>query len=230
MTTSPPPEHSAVRPARIIVWDWTIRVFHWALVALIAVQWWTAENGYMNLHSRFGLAVLGLLVFRIYWGIVGAGTARFSQFVKGPREILEYGRGLRRPYKPAHGHNPIGALSVLLMLAALGVHVIAGLFAVDVDGIDSGPLSRLVSFELGRFSAEIHETTFNVLLSLIVLHLVAIAFYYFVLRANLVSAMITGRRQTDEAENAPARSETVPILRAAIGVLVAGLVVYIVQL
>lgn len=237
MTTSPASEQSAARPMngaaarapQVLVWDWPLRVFHWALALLVVGLWFTAENGYLGLHKRFGLTVLGLLVFRVYWGFAGAGTARFSQFVKGPRAVLAYGRELRRPYKARRGHNPLGAMSVLAMLAALMAQVAAGLFAVDVDGLESGPLSRFVTFEQGRMAAEFHETWFNVVFGLIVLHLAAVAFYAIFLRTNLAAAMITGRRPMDHEPDAPAPPAAVPLWRAALGVLIAGAVIMIVS-
>jgi len=76
----------------------------------------------------------------------------------------------------------------LLLIA----EVAFGLLAVDVDGIESGPLSVFVSFDQGRFAAEAHHLIFNAILALVALHLAAILFYAVVKRDNLVGPMITG--------------------------------------
>jgi cytochrome b len=84
------------------------------------------------------------------------------------------------------------------MLVVLFTMVTAGLFAVDVDGLESGPLADYVSFEQGRLAAEIHGFVFNVLLGLVALHLLAIVFYL-VRGKNLTAQMITGRSHAPDA-------------------------------
>jgi cytochrome b len=180
---------------RARLWDWPTRLVHWGLVALIAFAWWSAED-HLTWHRWAGYGVIGLLAFRILWGFVGSRTAQFASFVKGPGTTLAYLRTLpRRDHPDTPGHNPLGALSVLAILAVLVVQVVTGLFAVDIDAFEAGPLSDRVSFDLGRRIAEWHELTFTVLQVLVVLHLAAIAFYFVYKRANLVGAMITGRQR-----------------------------------
>lgn len=178
-----------VSRTRVRVWDLPTRLFHWLLVIGFALSWWTAETGRLEWHRWSGYVLLGLVIFRVYWGFFGSSTARFSQFVRGPREIAGYLRGAW-PVKP--GHNPLGALSVLALLLLLATLIVLGLFAVDVDGIESGPLSLYVSFDAGRVAAEWHEKIFDALLWLIGLHLAAIAWYRVVKREKLIAAMFHG--------------------------------------
>jgi cytochrome b len=174
---------------RQFVWDIPTRLFHWLLVGLIGFSWWSAETRHMDWHQLSGLAVCGLLVFRILWGVFGASTARFRQFVRGPRAVWSYLRG-RAP--STIGHNPLGGLSVVALLLALGAQVASGLFAVDIDGIESGPLSYLVDFEQGRLAARAHGISFQIVQGLVALHVLAILFYLVARRRNLTGAMITG--------------------------------------
>lgn len=202
------------------VWDLPVRLTHWSLVALIGLCWFSAEQGKMDLHRWCGCGVLALVVFRIYWGLVGTSTARFSDFVKGPAGVAAYMRTLpRRKASNAQGHNPLGALSVLALLGLMSVQTVLGLFSVDVDGIESGPLSSWVDFDTGRRLAELHELTFNLLLATIALHLAAVAFYLVYKRENLVGAMVTGSRAV-EAGAPPA--VVVPIWRLVAGCVIAG--------
>jgi cytochrome b len=165
-----------------------IRLFHWLLAALIAFSWWTVHNHHTDWHIWSGCAVLTLLIFRILWGFVGSSTARFSGFVRGPRAIARYSRGDWYGI----GHNPLGALSVLVLLAAVAIQVGLGLVAQDEDGLYLGPLAGLVSSDRSDQARHLHETWFNVVLGLILLHLAAILFYR--LRGRrLTRAMITGR-------------------------------------
>jgi cytochrome b len=165
-------------------------------VALVALSWWSAEQRQMDIHRWSGSVIAGLLVLRVYWGFAGPRTARFASFIKGPATIGRYVGALlsRRDYRPAFGHNPLGGLSVAAMIIVLMLHVGLGLFAMDTDGLESGPLARFVSYDTASTAGELHHTTFNVLLALIALHLLAIAFYALVKRANLIGPMITGRR------------------------------------
>jgi cytochrome b len=172
------------------IWDVPTRLFHWALVLLIAAAWWTAENDEIEWHVRAGMAVFMLLVFRLVWGVIGGSTARFGGFIKGPRAILTYLRGRY----PSHvGHNPLGALSVIALLAAVAAIVGLGLVGIDEDGIAPGPLSHLVSDDLAEVAIELHEhEAFDALLVLVVLHVTAILFYAVAKRQNLIRPMVTG--------------------------------------
>jgi len=142
------------RTSSVRVWDLPTRVMHWSLAAGIAICWWTGIHNELQYHLYGGYAVLWIALMRIYWGLVGSSTARFVNFVRGPRAIMEYVRTLhQRSSDYTHGHNALGAISVLVMLGlALGV-VSLGLFAVDVDGLYSGPLSVYVDFHTGRHLA-----------------------------------------------------------------------------
>jgi cytochrome b len=182
-------------PERILVWDGAIRLVHWLMVILVPLLWWTAEQGYMDWHKRFGLTMFGLVLFRLLWGIWGTWTARFGPMVRRMGSLSSYIKKLRRREPGAtFGHSPLAAISVFALLFVLATQVTTGLFAVDVDGLESGPLAVMVSFETGRQFAEVHEFNFNLLAALIGLHIAAIAFYHFVLKEKLVGAMVTGRR------------------------------------
>jgi len=173
---------------KVAIWDLPTRLFHWTLACLIAFSWWCAEYHHDDWHIWSGLAVLSLLIFRLLWGFVGSSTARFANFVRGPRSVLGYLRGGWRGI----GHTPLGALSVIALLALTALQVVLGLIASDEDGIMQGPLAGFVSIETSDAARDLHETLFNVLLGFIVLHVAAIAFYK--LRGkSLLKPMITGR-------------------------------------
>jgi cytochrome b len=180
-----------IRGQFVKVWDLPTRLFHWLIVLLVGFSWWSAETGHMDWHYRSGLTALVLLVFRLLWGVVGSSTARFGNFLRAPSAVIAY---LRRPKDSAHapGHNPLGGYSVIAMLLVLIVQVGTGLFAVDIDGLESGPLSYLVSFDQGRLTAKVHHLSFSAIQVLVVLHVLAIA-YYRIRGRRLIMPMITGR-------------------------------------
>ena len=181
------------------VWDLPVRLFHWLLAALIAFSWWSVHNQHTDWHIWSGCAILTLLIFRLLWGFVGSSTARFASFVRGPRAVGAFFKGRWT----GTGHSPLGALSVLALLAAVAVQVALGLVSEDEDGLYMGPLARLVSTDTSDTARDIHELWFNVILGLIVLHVLAIIFYR--LRGkHLTLPMITGRARL-EPGSAPMR-------------------------
>ena len=207
---------SGTGTTRVRVWDVPTRVVHWLMAILIAASWWTAENGNLEFHRYSGYSLLALLLFRLYWGVVGSSTARFNHFIKGPSSILRYVRG---GSSETLGHNPLGALSVVALLLLLLTQVTLGLFAVDVDGLESGPLSHLVSFEAGRACAEWHETVFDVLVWVIGLHVAAVLFYVLFKKQNLITAMLHGYREYAERPSSSIRFASPT--RSIIGVMLA---------
>lgn len=211
---------------RARLWDLPTRLFHWSIVILVGLSWWSAETDRLELHRLSGYGVLGLVLFRLYWGVAGSSTSRFSGFVKGPAATLAYMRTLgKREPSETPGHNPLGALSVLALIATLAAQVTFGLFAVDVDGLESGPLSHLVDFDTGRAFAEAHETSFNILLVLIGLHLAAVVYYLVYKRENLIRPMVTGWRAFSGAipEIRPA-----PAWRVVLGIAIAAAIAWFV--
>jgi cytochrome b len=200
---------------RVRIWDWPTRLFHWLLVVLIPLQWWTAEQDMMEWHMLLGTLVLGLLLFRLMWGIVGSSTARFGNFVKGPRAVVSYLSG-----RAAHvlGHNPLGGWSVVAMLGLLSLQVGLGLIASDEDGLNSGPLSHLVDAERSEAAAEWHHELFDVLLVLIGLHVAAILFYALFRRQSLIGPMLVG---SGKGPQGGVEMEPAPIWRFFIAALAA---------
>lgn len=174
---------------RVYVWDLPTRLFHWSLVACVVGAFVTANIGgnLMVWHGRLGLAIFGLLVFRLIWGVIGSSYARFAVFVRGPRAILAYLLGRWRGL----GHNPLGALSVLAMLGMLFAQAMTGLFAND-DIAYSGYLASRVDADLSARITSIHQLLEKLLMALVALHIGAIAYYARVKKQNLVKPMLTG--------------------------------------
>jgi cytochrome b len=189
----------------IRVWDIPTRLFHWLLVILIGFSWGAAEYGKMDLHRLSGSVLLGLVAFRLVWGVIGSNTARFGSFLRSPAAVFAYLRSDSSARRPGHkpGHNPVGGYSVLAMLLLLLLQIGTGLFSVDIDGLESGPLSYLVSFDQGRAAAEMHELSFTVLQIVVAIHVLAVLFYLVVRKRNLVRPMFTGYdRQIDNPAGA----------------------------
>lgn len=188
--------------ASVRIWDLPIRIVHWSFVILFGAMWWTAETRDMILHKQLGAVFLGLLCFRILWGFSGSSTARFSSFLKGPRTIIAYLKG-QSEQKTLLGHNPLGGWSVVTILGLIAVQIGFGLVAQDVDGLESGPLNHLVSYDTAESAREWHEILFNVLLGVVLFHVGAILFYLVAKKENLVPAMIVGTKVVDTPISEP---------------------------
>lgn len=189
----------AATPAETaVIWDGWVRLVHWLIVLLFAVSWYT-HGGNLEWHRYAGYGLLTLVLFRIYWGFAGSTTARFSHFVTGPAATIRYARTLlRRTSVTRVGHNPLGAIAIVLLLALLLTQCLIGLFVTDIDGLESGSLSAWVSFDTGRLLSEWHGRIFKALQALVAIHVVAILFYLIVRRDNLIGPMLTGRKHLVE--------------------------------
>ena len=183
------PETSPVR-----VWDLPTRTFHWLLALAVVGMVVTGHVGGNALvwHMRLGLVVLTLLSFRVLWGLVGGRWSRFTSFVRWPVALLRYLRGRARDGDFFEvGHNPLGGMSVLAMIALLALQVATGL-VVDDEIATTGPLNKFVSNTTALAATSWHKGWGQwILVALVGLHLAAIAFYRW-RGTDLVRPMLTG--------------------------------------
>ena len=184
---------------KILIWDLPTRLFHWLLVLAIVALVVTGKAGgsWMEWHGRLGLLVLGLLVFRLLWGVMGSTYARFAGFFPTPAKVAAYLRGQWH----APGHNPLGACSVLALLAVPLFQALTGLVAND-DIAFVGPLYDLVGRDLSNLATRWHLLAVNVLLALVALHVAAILFYAHIKKDNLVKPMVLGWKDSAHGESA----------------------------
>ena len=114
---------------RVKVWDIAVRGSHLLFGVLVLAAFLTSEEDDSTpLHTRLGLVLFGVVLFRLVWGFVGSRYARFSEFVRSPREVMA---ALRQMVKgaPKHfvGHNPVGAVMVVTLLATLVTVTVTGI-------------------------------------------------------------------------------------------------------
>ncbi len=189
-----PPQSTSVTTRR--VWDLPVRVFHWLLVLAMIGAYVTNQAGieYFKYHLWCGYTVVVLVSFRILWGVVGTYHARFWNFVRGPIHTLRYGADLLRG-KDAHyaGHNPLGAIMVLILLAGLLVQSVTGLFSND-EIFNFGPLYGYVTNELSLELTSLHRKLFYWILGAVALHVVAVVAHRIFKGEKLVHAMFTGHK------------------------------------
>jgi cytochrome b len=177
-----------------LIWDLPLRLFHWLFALSIIASYVTAKLGFdwMQWHFYLGYWTIGLLVFRILWGIFGPRHARFSSFIHNPSAIWLYLKGMFNPNSARSiGHNPVGGLMVLLMLLLVAVQAGTGLFTTDAV-VWAGPYNPSVSESTAGLLSTVHDWNFNVIIGAVVLHIGAILFYAFYKKQNLVVPMLHG--------------------------------------
>lgn len=206
----------------IYVWDWPLRLFHWLLVVAVVGAYVTGKLGgsLTDWHGRFGGLVLGLLVFRLLWGVIGGIHARFVHFFPTPARLTTYFKGQWQ----GHGHNPAGALAVIALLFILGALVATGLYAND-DIAFEGPLFSSIDKDLSDKLSGWHISAGNILLGLVSLHVLAILFHHRVKKNDLVTPMLTGKKQMPKA-SATHFNHAVSPIRFYISLLIAVSVVW----
>ena len=224
----PPAAPQAADPPAVPVrvWDLPTRLFHWALAVSVVAAVVSAKIGgnAMVWHFRFGYVVLTLVAFRLLWGFAGGHWSRFAAFVPTPGRVVRYLRGTPAPGESFDaGHNPLGALSVLALLAVLAAQVGTGLVADD-EIANVGPLNRFVAIDTGLAATSYHKDIGQwLLIGLVVLHVAAIV-VYLLRRRNLVAPMIHGDKTLPPS--LPASADTLAT-RLFAAVLLAGCAVVV---
>ena len=187
-------------PNTIKVWDISIRLFHWLLLAAIVFCWWSArQDDMLEWHMRSGYLVLGLLGYRLLWGVAGSRYARFSHFIYTPKRTFTYLISLIKGQEKHYlSHNPLGGLAVIALLLFCAIQAGTGLFAND-DIFLEGPLAQYVSSATSSALTSFHKQWFDALLVLIGLHILAVLFHQFFRKEKLLQGMITGKKNVTEA-------------------------------
>ncbi len=166
----------------ILVWDLPTRVFHWLLVICFAGAWLTSESERLQMiHYAFGYSAVALVLFRLVWGFIGTKYARFSQFIKGPKEMIGHAKGLLGGHQHiAPGHNPLGGIVMLGLMLVILLIGLTGYWTVKEF--------------LGDFMSEAHEAIASFALGLVVIHIAAAVIMSLLQKENLVWAMLSGKK------------------------------------
>ncbi|HPF26606.1 MAG TPA: cytochrome b/b6 domain-containing protein [Steroidobacteraceae bacterium] len=174
----------------ILVWDLPVRLFHWLMVLSFTGAWITAESERWRLvHVTLGYTMAGLVAFRLLWGLLGTRPARFSNWVRGPRAVLSYiGALLRGQSAHCTGHNPLGAVAIVLMLTLTAMIATSGWATYNDLG--------------GGWLEDLHEGAATFMLIVVGVHVAGVLLSSWLHRENLIGAMIHGRKQGQPEEGA----------------------------
>jgi cytochrome b len=173
------------------VWDLPLRLWHWCLAGVIAGSLYTGLIGDISLidwHMRCGYAVLGLVLFRLLWGLWGGLYARWTQYRPDLRETLAHFRGSVR----AGAHTAPGIWLALGLVGVVGLQAVTGLGTSDFIFTD-GPLVSHLSDEMVDTFSWIHHRAFWLIIGLISVHLLAHVIYALKGDAEW-RAMFTGKK------------------------------------
>ncbi len=227
------PDPTLADSIQVRVWDLPTRIFHWVLALTLVGSVISAKIGgnATPWHFRLGYLVMGLLVFRLLWGLVGGRWSRFASFVYAPRTLLRYLLGRTAAHEHLDvGHNPLGSLSVFALLGLAMLQVATGLVADD-EIANTGPLNRFVSSQLASYATGWHKGWGRgILITLVVLHVAAIVFYRVRRKQDLVRPMILGDKALPAGTPASADGLAQRLLAVALAAVCAGLVVWVVRL
>jgi cytochrome b len=209
---------------KYLVWDIPVRLFHWLLVLCLFGQWLTTEvlENSMDIHFYIGYFTLGLIIFRLLWGLFGTRYSKFSSFIAGPKAIISYLRSLTSKQKNyTTGHNPLGGLLLPAVLILVGLQAISGLFTSD-DIVSAGPYYDSANSAIQQWMQWLHKNIFDVLMSLVVIHLLAIIWYRLGLKHDLITPMLTGQKIVDASKGITHSK----LVKALILAIVVGIFVY----
>lgn len=170
-------------PQAVKVWDAPVRAFHWTLVACVLTDFFVLDDGDAA-HRWIGYAAAALVAWRVLWGFIGSEHARFADFFPTPSRVHEHLQALlRRHPAPSVGHNPLGALMILALMACV---LLLGA---------SGWLMTTDAFWGEDWLEDVHEALADALMVLAGLHAAAAVVMGRVERTRLVKAMFTGVKE-----------------------------------
>ncbi len=204
---------------RILVWDFPTRMFHWLLAISFAAAWYISESDqWLSFHTFFGYLMLGLIGFRLVWGIVGGHYARFSAFLYSPMAGLRYLRqALSGSGARYIGHNPAGSLAIYLLLV-LGLAVcLTGIFTQGGEE-QHGAAAGWFGVTVGMMFKEAHGYLAILMLLVVIGHLAGVVLESRLHKENLARSMVTGIKEApqDAAASKPYRGIGVLLLATAI--------------
>ena len=174
---------TVLKTRQVRVWDVLVRFIHWTVAAGIIANLLFTEDG-SELHEVVGYVVVGLVVIRLLWGLIGTRYARFSNFFPTPTRLKHHLADLsaRRVDEQHLGHNPLAALMMFTLWAVIIGLGLTGYF-MEIKLLGNKDLME-----------GLHEFLANSLYLLVPLHIISAIVMSYWERQNLIKAMITGNK------------------------------------
>ena len=169
------------------IWDLPLRLFHLSLILLVIGSISSAKMNMLNLHQYFGVALLGLVFFRILWGFFGTYYSRFKSF---NLSIIDALSQFSKTNKITSIRTPIGCYSTIIFIMVLLSISVSGLFSSD-DILYDAPFSFLTP-NLTSDWTYIHNILHYLLYTLIGIHIFAILYYQIVKKMKIIERVLDG--------------------------------------
>ncbi len=169
------------------IWDLPLRLFHLSLILLVIGSISSAKLNMLDLHQYFGVALLGLVFFRILWGFFGTYYSRFTSF---NLSIIDALSQFSKTNIITSIRTPIGCYSTLTFMMVLLSISVSGLFSSD-DILYDAPLSFLTPNHTSDWTY-IHNILHYLLYILIGIHILAIMYYQIVKKMKIIERVLDG--------------------------------------
>jgi cytochrome b len=185
---------------KVLIWDLPLRVFHWSLVINFFMAYLTSESErWALIHLVSGYNVLGLILFRVLWGVVGSRYARFKQFLPTPRQLLAYLYTFQQTAKKSYpGHNPLGTVGIIMILLL---------------GLMTSTTGIFIYYEIDTpFGEESHEVIANIMIGFVLLHIAGVLVTSWIHKENLILSMIHGKKNADPMDGIQSSNPMIALL------------------
>jgi len=182
-----------------LIWDLPTRLFHWVLAGSFALAWITAEaDEWLAVHVFCGYLMLGLVAFRLLWGVVGSHFARFTSFWFSPKQAIHYLKEVASGQAARHiGHNPTGSWAIYILLTLTLVVAASGWITLGADE-QQGLAAGWFSFSQAKLFKEVHEIVATLMLVVVGGHIAGVVVESVMHKENLARSMVTGLKMADE--------------------------------
>lgn len=176
--------HAAVSP-KVLVWDRLVRSTHWFTAFVVLANLTVLEAGEKP-HRWLGYAACAAVALRTVWGVVGSRHARFADWFPTPGRLIPYVKLLLKGEEPRQlGHNPLGAVMMLLLWALV--------LSLGITGYMMGTDAYFGE----EWLQELHEVVANALWLALGLHVLGAVFESWRHKENLVASMINGHKRSE---------------------------------
>ena len=169
------------------IWDLPLRLFHISLILLIIGSISSAKLNMLDIHQYFGVALLGLVFFRILWAFFGTYYSTFKSFNLSIVDALSQ---FSKTNNIQSIRTPIGCYSTLIFIIVLLSISVSGLFSSD-DILYDAPLSFLTPNHTSDWTY-IHNILHYMLYILIGIHILTILYYQIVKKMKIIERVLDG--------------------------------------
>ena len=186
------------------IWSIPTRVFHILFIVFILLTFISAEEDrWLDYHAVVGYAVLILLLFRVFWGLIGPRYSLFKDFPIGKQNTKEFLNNIFQEKQKYIGHNPLASYVMIAMFIVAFLTIVTGVLAFGIQE-GKGVLSFLNDsfFKKMELFEELHEFLSSLFIALIIAHMLGILIDRLLHKKHeTLNSIVTGYKVTQENES-----------------------------